>query len=386
MSKVHLFLGLTLLLWGTAAIAGQDNCQVAPCDPNQIDLNPCDPCGTLETPFTFGGWVEAGVYVNGNGSGDNGPMHIPSNQRTDFLMNQLYLYGEKTMDASRGFDWGGRVDLVYGVDGPGMQNLDGTFDSEWGNNRHGYGMAAYQVYGTLGYKDLSVKIGKFITPVGWEGAASKDNFFYSHSHCYWIEPATHTGVLASYNMTDRLTVNGGWTAGENNGFDNPDNHSAVLAGFTYQLADNASIIYWFNGGRAPIDEDDINYYVQSLCFQWDMTDRFTYVFQWNLRNQETEGVVSTYDYGINNHFLYKLNDRWSAGVRFDWLRDGGWAAFNDDLSDYYGVTLGLNWAPFENVSIRPEVRYDWCRGGAIPYAGGTKREQVTGGVGFVVSF
>jgi hypothetical protein len=245
---------------------------------------------------------------------------------------------------------------------------------------------------------LSVKIGKFGTPIGWEASASKDNFFYSHSYCYWIEPATHMGVLADYALTDRFTFSAGWVTGEDSSFANPDGNRAILTGFEYALSDDATVYYWINAGRAY--HEAVDYFVQSLCLEWNLTKRFTYVFQYNLRNDNVRGGgAHTSSYGINNHFLYKLNDQWGVGTRFEWLQNNGgyFADANDNpfLGDFYQVTLGLNWNPYENVSIRPEVRYDWCNGstpfgpsadfGGYPIAGG-RSYQVSGGCGVVVSF
>jgi hypothetical protein len=295
------------------------------------------------------------------------------------------------MDTSRGFDWGARVDLVYGVDVDVMQTFgDETFDYNWGTNRHGYGLSAYQLYGTLGYKDFSVKAGKFYGLVGWEAAASLDNFFYSHSYCYWIEPATHMGVLATYDLTDRLSINGGWTTGMDSSFANPNGNKALLTGFTFALADNATVYYQFNGGRQNYGVSErFNYFVQSLCFEWAVTNRFTYVLQYNLRNDNNRISNDRFSsYGINNHFLYTLNDRWGAGMRFEWLRENGGNAFyliTPNAADFYQLSWGLNWNPRSNVSVRPEIRYDWCEG-ASPFAGGTKRNQISGGCGIVLSF
>ena len=406
MKKTHLSIGLAILLWGTSTAIGQifsacDPCEPAACEPACEPCEPiCSPCTGLfgirplmSTPFTFGGWVEMGIYGNGNGHGsDNGPMHTASNQRTDFLMNQFYLYGEKELNTRRGFDWGGRADLVYGVDGPGMQSWgDETFDNGWGTNKHGYGMAAYQLYGTLGYGDLSVKIGKFITPIGWEESASKNNVFYSHSYCYWIEPATHTGVLATYDVTDRFSINAGWTSGMDS-FKNPDDNTALLAGFTYALSDDATIYYWLNQGKQyNLDhEARFNYFMQSLCLEWMLTSRFTYVLQYNVRNDNESGWVNRYSsYGINNHFLYALTDNVTTGMRVEWLRDnGGFGYVTGDKADYWNVTLGLRWDPYKNLSIRPEVRYDWCQGGATPFGAENhaRKDQVSGGCGMLITF
>ena len=405
MKKLHLLVGLTILLWGTTVAVGQDRFGFAQCNPCEPVVDPCDPCGGksgLFSALSFGGWVETGVYINGNGGkSDNGPVHTSSVRRTDFALTQLYFYGEKEMDTRRGFDWGARADFVYGTHAGSMQCYDGTFDAGWGENRHGYAMSVYNLYGSLGYKDLSVKVGKFTGLVGWESSASKDNFFYSRSLCYWIEPATHMGVLATYNLTDRLSIDAGWTTGTDTSFKNPDNGQSVLTGFTYALTDNANVYYYFNGGKQNnffgLDDKRYNYFVQSLCYEWTPTKRFTYVFQYNLINgNERDDTGRPSAYGVNNHFLYELTDQWSAGMRFGWVRDNG-GYFDDGLGpylgDFYEVTLGLNWNPWENVSIRPEVRYDWFKGAGTPFGGsqwldtpGTRKDQVSAGCGLVVSF
>lgn len=426
-----IFLLIPALVFGETAAS----CAVPPCDPvlpevceTACDIDPCGPCGRNEGRFLektdsgyrltlghgrrapaidLGGWVESGIYTNGNGRGDNGPMQASSNRRTDFLMNQLYFFAAKELKAEHGLDWGFGADLAYGVDGVDMQSYgDESFDYDWGTNDHGYGLALYQLYASLGYKNLSVKAGKFLTPVGWEGSASKDNFFYSHSYCYWIEPSTHVGVLADYTLGKKWTLSAGWTAGRDVGFENRYDDHAVLAGLTYALSEKTTVYYWLNNGRENNgwrnglrrfeDNGDLkrrDYFVQSLCFEWKPTDRFTYVFQYNLRNDnDLDGVTLETRrgsaYGINNHFLYQLGETLAVGLRAEWFRDnGGGLYITDEPGNYWEMTLGLNWNPCERLSIRPEIRFDWLAdGSAVPYADGTKTDQVTGGFGMLYSF
>jgi hypothetical protein len=75
-----------------------------------------------------------------------------------------------------------------------------------------------------------------------------------------------------------------------------------------------------------------------------------------------------------------------VGTRVEWLRENGGYLANFG-GDYYECTLGLNWNPYENVSIRPEVRYDWYDGAGTPFGKNqTRVDQVTGGFGVVVMF
>jgi outer membrane receptor for ferrienterochelin and colicin len=204
------------------------------------------------------------------------------------------------------------------------------------------------------------------------------------------------GVLGTYDATKNLSISAGWTTGEDSSYANPNNNKAVLTGFTYSLSDDATVYYWLNAGKAY--HDAVDYFIQSVCFEWDLTKRFTYVLQYNLRNDSSEeGNASAY--GVNNHFLYKLNDQWGVGTRFEWLRNNGGYFANAEgepfMGDFYQVTLGLNWNPRSNVSIRPEIRYDWCDG-AKPFgpsdtfggysSAGERSYQFSGGCGVVVTF
>ena len=43
---------------------------------------------------------------------------------------------------------------------------------------------------------------------------------------------------------------------------------------------------------------------------------------------------------------------------------------------FYSLTGGVNYYLHSNVTIRPEVRYDWFAGGRNPYNDGQKDNQV----------
>ena len=43
---------------------------------------------------------------------------------------------------------------------------------------------------------------------------------------------------------------------------------------------------------------------------------------------------------------------------------------------FYSLTGGVNYYPHPNVTIRPEIRYDWFTGGRNPYNDGQKDNQV----------
>ena len=399
---------------GTFAGTISADTECSPCLPacEPCEMTSCDPCepvcnGSAFKLFRGGsrlkinGWVEAGIIANSHGAYSNGGTFLYAPALSRFNLNQLGLSVEREMDASKGFDWGARADFLFGVQGLGVQSFgDESFDYGWDSGGD-YGAGFNQLYFTLGYKKLSVDIGKIGTPIGWEETRSWGNFFYSHSNVYYIEPVAHTGFLAHYAVNDWLTVSAGWVAGMDN-FVNRFGDSAFLGGFEASVTKNGTLYYYVYKGRQyegelPVSRNmrngglgDVDYFLQSICYEWNVTDRLTYLIQYDLNNCTPcdRGVARWSAYGINNHLLYKINDKWAAGFRFEWMHDnGGEASWLDEAGgDYYQYTWGLNWSPTEHLRIRPELRYDIAHG-VTPFGkNADKSTQFSGGVGILWGF
>ena len=72
--------------------------------------------GLVERNIKTYGWVAAGIGANNWGSPFNGTITF-GDRNWQGMLNQLYLVNEKTLDTEDGgWDWGGRVDLLYGTD------------------------------------------------------------------------------------------------------------------------------------------------------------------------------------------------------------------------------------------------------------------------------
>jgi len=59
------------------------------------------------------------------------------------------------------------------------------------------------------------QVGVWDTIIGYESNSSPNNPNYSHSYGYAMEPTTHTGVLATYKISDMVTVQAGVADGSN---------------------------------------------------------------------------------------------------------------------------------------------------------------------------
>jgi hypothetical protein len=346
-------------------------CAVGSC----FDALACGDCGA--EPWSLFGDVGHGINVGGWAQLGYHTAALPAfNNRPDEVqLQQGWLYAEKALDTSNGFDIGGRLDYVYGTDAQNTQAFgiaNDHWDNGWDNGgANGYGHALPQAYAEVGYGDLSVKLGHFFTIIGWEVVGAPNNFFYSHAYTFnFSEPFTHTGALATYNATDDLTVWGGYSLGWDSGFE--DNGDAYLGGASLGLTDNITAIYASTIGRfnelQGTAEGAESGYMHSLIFDVTLTDKLQYIFQNDvLESDRADGQTGRSTVGINQYLLYSINDCLAIGGRFEWwhvdststLLGGNAAATDADDFDVYALTFGLNYKPHSNVIVRPEIRWDW---------------------------
>ncbi len=384
--------------------------------------------GKAYSLWEYGGWVEAGIYGNNHGNrnlyDNNNSFRTPFNggpgeawnpasgntaalgpaRMADVQMNQAYGYIGKKIDPHCGWDIGGRVDFMYGIDAidtqsNGLEYFEGNNDarSRWGEGD--YLASLPQAYAEIGYRTLSVKAGKFYTPLGHESIMSTGRFFYSTSYAYSITPVTQTGALATWDANSRLSVYGGWTCGEDfSGYDqwgsgsstfgNADNNAALFGlkykvnrkiNFGYGVLLGKDKDYWGSG-------EDCDYFVHSFIIGFQPNRCWDYTFEWALRNNDYgDGNFSAY--GINQELIYKLNRCWAFGLRGEWMYE------NEFDANSYEVTLGANWTPNKWLLVRPEIRYDYCDGNDFGYANGNRafdygdsKDQFGFGVSTVVKF
>ena len=183
------------------------------------------------------GWLNGGFI--GNTSSPNSKFNGPYNavdRSNEPMFNQGYLVGEVGLPLDGSWGLGGRIDALYGEDFLLAQSLglelrpDGS--PRWNSHEY-YGLAMPQAYVEVGRTDLSLKIGHFYTPIGYEGVPAPANFFYSKSYSYMFAgPFTHWGGLMTWKMASgwqtQLGLHNGWNA-----IDRVVDNMGVLAGIRY---------------------------------------------------------------------------------------------------------------------------------------------------------
>ncbi len=248
-------------------------------------------------------------------------------------MNQLWGYVERSTDTGgSGWDIGGRFDYVFGADGPDTQAFgDQGWDFGWnsgGQNipQQTYGSAIPQLYAEVAYNDLKVKFGHFFTLIGYEVVAAPGNFFYTHAYTMnYGEPFTHTGALAEYAYSEDTTLYGGYVMGWDSGFENLNNANMFLGGVSLDWWEDATVAYMLTAGDFGfvngVDQGDV--YLHSIVVTYELTDKWTYVFQNDLGLQSNRGGNARNQqwWSWNNYLFYEINDCWQFGARFEWFAD-----------------------------------------------------------------
>jgi hypothetical protein len=362
---------------------------------------------TLPQPRAFAnndikisGWLEGGIFTNQYDATTNGPLGLRDQKY--FNADQLWIYAERaTNTEDNDFDIGGRVDYVFGVDGPDTQCFgDHSFDWNWTSSFTSagaplYGSAMPQLYAEVAYRKLKVKMGHFYTLIGYEVVPATGNFFYSHSYMfYYGEPFTHTGVLATYQFNDKLTGSAGWANGWDSGFGDKNHGSTFLGGLTWTISEKATLAwymcsgYWGTGAAFPgAATNDI--FMQSIVFTLKLTDKWTYILQHDYGTNYNRPDENLW-YGLNQYLIYTINDCWAFGGRIEWFHDDdGVRVIAGNAGNYYEMSAGVNYKPHANFLIRPEIRYDWYNGttgGGNPFDDGNATTQLSGGFDVIFTY
>ena len=357
--------------------------------------------------ISVGGWIAQGFTTNRdnpvNPPWGLGNLPTTFNYRSDdYQLNQLYTYIERQTDTScGGFDIGGRIDLLYGEDyiftqAAGLETRP-DFTNHWNTAVGGggiggtgrLGLALPQAYMELAVNDLSVKVGHFYTIIGNEVVTAPDNFFYSHTYTMqYGEPFTHTGALASHPLGERVEVKAGVVNGWDK-FDATHDHASFLGGFTWTSCDEqTSLAFAMVSGQEDGAQQFIggNRTMYSLVFTRQLTGDLQYVLHHDFGWQERGRVAATIEdaewYGLTNNLFYTVNDKLRAGFRYEWFNDDDGTRVVGFGTHWHNITLGLNYQPIANLTLRPEARWDWAtphEAGtpAGPYDNVTRRDQFT---------
>ena len=431
---------------------------------NTYSFQPCESSyrpGLTCGPWFVTGWLDQGFTYNPDDPRSHNNIPLRFNDRSnEYQLNQLYLsMGRSVAKSGCKWDAGGRVDLLYGSDylwtsAIGLETHTTSYSgnpqpspvglpSRWNSNggpRVGgasrFGLAMPQLYAEFYvplHLGLNIKVGHFYSIMGYESVMSPQNFFYSHTYSMMYgQPMTHTGILMSQRLTQRLTgifgVTRGWDTWED-----PNGKLSYLAGFRWNSWNGRTEFSWVAGSG---NETVVDYYggggkstpgairsQYSMVLSHQLTPRLKLVTQHDMGYEKdanrilydgTTSLVGGHWYSVSQYVFLQLTQKLAFGVRGEWFRDvNGTRIYTEypvrkftagnlvnevEGTDYWDLSVGFNWKPYECLVVRPEARWDWSDvsrintdgvppdGFAGMYNDFTKKSQTTISLSAIVTF
>ena len=128
-----------------------------------------------------------------------------------FELNQLVLYAERLPDSVQRdhIDWGYHITALYGTDYR-FTMAKGYWSGPWVNDHREYGfdptLEYVDVYIPQVAQGMNIRLGRFISVPGIEAQLAPNNYIFSHSLLYAIDPFTDTGLIATVKLNDQWLV------------------------------------------------------------------------------------------------------------------------------------------------------------------------------------
>jgi hypothetical protein len=131
-------------------------------------------------------------------------------------LDQAVLYVERIPDTVQTdhFDWGFHLTALFGTSYRFTTNL-GYFSGQLLDDHREYGFDPALEYVDLYFPQvadgMNIRVGRFISIPGIEAQLAPNNYVYTHSLLYAIDPFTDTGILATIKLNNQWLVQlGSW--------------------------------------------------------------------------------------------------------------------------------------------------------------------------------
>jgi hypothetical protein len=319
-----------------------------PAAPAAAAAEPAKPApGTLAGVLDASGITESGYvaasYYHSNGYSTD---HQFDNKHDTFQLDQAAL--TLAYQPKEGF--GALVNVAAGEDMKILNAAEGsnpnTFDV----------VQAFVQYAT---EPLTVIGGKYVTLAGAEVIAPTGNTNFSRSLMFFAEPLTHTGIRATYAVSDTLNVIGG----VNNGW----NYSSLTTSGSktgeFGLAWTPNKIFALTA-QAYVGKDptfDAPRTLIDTVATYTATDALTLIlsYDWGQQKQHVSGSPSLDWNGAAFYANYALNDQWRVSFRIEYLDDKeGSPLLTGVAQTVKEGTITFGYDPVKSFELRLEARYD----------------------------
>jgi Putative beta-barrel porin-2, OmpL-like. bbp2 len=355
------------------------------------------------------GWLDPSLNFS-TSSTSNAPEanDVYSNR---FELNQFVLYAERLPDSVQQdhVDWGFHLTALYGTDYR-YTTGKGYGSAQLLNDHHQYGfdptLEYVDVYIPQVAQGMNLRLGRFISVPGIEAQLAPNNYIFSHSLLYAIDPFTDTGLIATVKLNDQWMVQLGITAGHDVApwtSDAKPSGTACVSYTTESVNDNIYVCangindakYAYNN----LQQYDVTWY-HKFSKTWHMATESWYMYE---RDVPALGGSIKPELGANAAYCLPGEQRCTAPeyavVNFlqKEISVHNFLSFRSDfLDDKKGQRTGYATKYSENtmmwchwwgstVQLRPELRFEraWDQ---KAYDNGRKQNQLTAASDLIFHF
>ena len=355
------------------------------------------------------GWVDPTLNFSTSGT-SNAPEanDVYSNR---FEMNQMVVYAERLPDSvqQEHVDWGYHLTALFGTDYR-YTFAKGYFSGQWLNDHHQYGFDPTMEYVDLYLphvaQGMNLRLGRFISVPGIEAQLAPNNYIFSHSLLYAIDPFTDTGLIATVKLNDQWLVQLGMTGSHDVALWTPDAKPSGTACLNYTTKSVNDNIYacanGINDGKYAynnLQQYDATWY-HKFSKSWHMATESWYMYERDVPSifgsvAPEKGANGAYcligeerctapEYAVVNFLQKELSVHNYISFRSDFLDDKkgqrtGYATKYSENAIVWGHWIGTT------IQIRPELRFEraWD---SKAYDNGRKQNQFTAASDLIFHF
>jgi hypothetical protein len=328
-----------------------------------------------------------------------------------FELNQFVLYAERLPDSVQQdhIDWGFHLTALYGTDYR-YTTGKGYFSDQLLKDHHQYGfdptLEYLDVYIPQIAQGMNVRVGRFISVPGIEAQLAPQNYIFSHSLLYAIDPFTDTGLMTTTKLNDRWLVQLGITGGQDVALwthDAKPSGTACVSYTTKSVNDNFYICAnGINDGKYAynnLQQYDVTWYhkfsktVHMATESWYMYERDVPAIDGTIKPElganaayclPGEQRCTAPEYAFVNFFQKEFSAHNFLSFRSDFLDDkkGQRTGYATKYSE--NTIMWCHWFG-TTVQLRPELRFDraWDM---KAYDNGRKQSQLTAASDLIFHF
>jgi hypothetical protein len=355
------------------------------------------------------GWVEGSFNLSTSHDSNYPSAYDIFANRIEF--DQAVLYVERLPDTVQTdhFDWGFHLSGLYGTSYRFTTNL-GYFSSQLLDDHREYGFDPVLEYVDLYIPQvadgLNIRVGRFISIPGIEAQLAPNNYVYTHSLLYAVDPFTDTGILATVKLNDRWLIQMGLTASHDVAPWSGDAKPSATACLSYTFHQGNDNVYpcvnGINNGTYGYNNVQMfdNTWYHKFNATWHIATEAWYMYQRDVPSvfgpiapeKGTNGAFCSAgetrcfapEWAAVNYVEKQLNLKNYLSIRTDFLDDmkGQRTGYKNRYAEE--TLMWGHWVG-STVLLRPEIRFDHAFDRAA-YDDGTRRSQFQLAMDVIIKF